>query len=568
MKHIPLSPLTEALLARRGFLDEAERMRFLEPEYACDIGDPFLMKDAERAAVRLLSGIRQKEKIVIYSDYDMDGIPGAVVLWDTLRALGAEQVEHYTPHRTLDGFGLSNKAIEECTAAGSAIIVSVDCGSSDIEPARRAKELGVDLIITDHHLCREAGGVEQLPPAYAVLNPKRAGCTYPEKNLCGAGVAFVLARALLTIARRESPHPETLPGEAFEKWLLDMVGMATIADMVPLLGENRALASFGLLVLRKSRRPGLHALFRSARITQRNLTEDDIGFSIAPRINAASRMGHARDAFRLLATKDPAEAETLARHLEKLNRERKGIVAAMVKEAHGKLLKHETIPSLIVLGNTLWRPSLAGLVANTLAETYARPAFVWGREAGATIKGSCRAPAGQSVVEIMTHAHSVFLEYGGHHTSGGFSVADEHIFSLEDALLTAHEKTLTATQEEEKKEIASVVVPDAVLSLREVSEETYRAFSLLAPFGVGNPKPVFLFENVTLCEVRQFGKAREHLELILAGESRTLSAIAFFKSKDAFSTPLTPGTSISLFAHLERDTFRGGALRLRIVDVS
>lgn len=564
-----LHPLTKTLLACRGLTDEKDIAHFLEPNWTRDLGDPFLMKDAERAALRILAAIRGGERIVIYSDYDMDGIPGAVVLFDTLCALGATHIEHYTPHRTLDGFGLSVMALEELKTRDARVVISVDCGSSDLMPARRAEELGIDLIITDHHLFPHTeSGAEILPLAYAVLNPKREGCLYPEKNLCGAGVAFVLVRALLSLAQRDATpeNVKKLPDETFLKWLLDMVGMATIADMVPLLGENRMLAHFGLVVLRKSPRPGLRALFRVARLKQQVLTEEDVGFSIAPRINAASRMGHASDAFRLLATRDEAEAETLARHLEKLNRERKGIVAAMVKEAYVKLEKRDAVPSLIVLGNPLWRPSLAGLVANTLSETYARPAFVWGREAGTVIKGSCRAPRGESVVEIMSRAENIFIEYGGHHASGGFSIADEHIFFLEEQLLGAHEKIRTDSPRIAREEQVGCEY-DVQLSLAEVNEETYRAMTPLAPFGAGNQKPVFLFSDIVPHGMRQFGKAQEHIELTFKNGGRTISAIAFFKTPDSFSKPPTPGTSISLLANIERDLFKGGMLRLRIVDV-
>lgn len=562
-------PILETLLARRGIVREDAVLRFLSPDYQRDLDDPFLLPDMERAAQRILAALRAREPIVIYSDYDMDGIPGAVVLWDTLQALGAEALEHYTPHRTLDGFGVSVSAIEELAARGAQVIISVDCGSTDTAAALRARELGVDLIITDHHLLsHDDAGAESLPDAFAVINPKRERNRYAEPNLCGAGVAFTLARALLRLVADNpvlAPHiPEHM--EAFEKWLLDMVGMATVADMVPLLGENRALAYFGLVVLRKSPRPGVRALLANARINQRTLTEDDIGFSIAPRINAASRMGHASDAFRLLVTRDDAEAKTLAAHLEKLNRERKGIVAAMVKEAHAKLSRCPALPSVIVLGNPLWRPSLAGLVANTLSETYARPAFVWGREAGTIIKGSCRAAGNVSVVAMMTHARETLLEYGGHRASGGFSVSDEHIFELQDALVRAHEAIAESKNDEP---VSMAPKPDLTLLLGDVTEETYRALQPLAPFGVGNSKPLFLFEQVAPSEVRQFGKTREHLELsfLIPGRPRSLSAIAFFKTPDSFSVPMSPGRPISLLAHMERDSFRG-SLRLRIVEVA
>ena len=283
------------------------------------------LHDMERAVVRILRAVSEGERVVIYSDYDCDGIPGAVVLHDFFAAIGFSNFINYIPHRHYEGFGLSVEAIEKLHQDNATLIITIDCGTSDTEAIHVAKRLGVDVIVTDHH-----EPPEELPEAIAIVNPK-VGDSYPFDGLCGAAVVFKLVQACLERGQEQGLF--TLkPG--WEKWWLDMVGIATIADMVPLTDENRVLAHYGLSVLRKSRRPGLQQLLRKQRASQRNLTEDDIGFTIGPRINAASRMDTPEDAFKLLATKDEREAGAFVDHLEKLNNERKGLVAAMTKDIH------------------------------------------------------------------------------------------------------------------------------------------------------------------------------------------------------------------------------------------
>jgi single-stranded-DNA-specific exonuclease len=341
-----------------------------------------------------------------------------------------------------------------------------------------------------------------------------------------------------------------------------MVGMATIADMVPLTGENRMLAYYGLVVLRKSRRPGLRALLAQAKVDQRMLTEDDVGFSIAPRINAASRMGVPMDAFKLLATDDETEAQTLALHLNKINDERKGHVAAIAKEIKKRIALLGDAREVIVMGNPAWKPSLLGLVASSVVEEYKRPVFLWGREEGTTIKGSCRSDGSASVVAIMTKAHEAFIEYGGHVAAGGFSVKDEMIHTLEQILIEGYNAIPRGTGIEER-------VIDTQLSLGDVTFATYRDIAALAPFGQGNPKPVFLFEHVTVEEVRMFGKGSEHLELALRdAHGDTSVAIGFFMNPEQFGTKIETESVLDLIATIEQSNFRGRrSIRLRIVDV-
>src|SRR3989338_7987671 len=338
----PYDDLTAALLVRRGITTKEAAETFLNPSYDLHLHDPLLMTDMEKAARRLAAAIQSKERIAVWSDYDCDGIPGAVVLHDFLKK-ARTNFENHIPHRHDDGYGMNTDGIEKLAESGVTLVVTVDSGITDVEPIARANELGMNVIVTDHHLPGE-----KLPPAYAVVNPNaREDETYPFKGLCGAGIAWKLVCATLAVA----PELREKVPEGWEKWLLDMVGLATIADMVPLIGENRVLASYGLLVMRKSPRLGLAQLCSVARITQRFITEEDVGFMIAPRVNAASRMGDAYDALRLFTTHDEAEAERLARLLETANRQRKAAAGAITRAVHTRIKERGEMRGVIVLGD-------------------------------------------------------------------------------------------------------------------------------------------------------------------------------------------------------------------------
>ncbi len=552
LPHHPVRVRT--LLASRGIRTPEDAERFLSPNWERDTHDPFLMKDMERVVARIFHTRQSGEVILVWSDYDMDGIPGAVLLVETLTRIGCT-VRHYTPHRNKEGFGLNTEGLARIRDEGVALVITIDCGIGDVEQVAYANSIGLEIIVTDHHI----PGPE-LPKAYAILNPKQPNCEYPEKMLCGAGVAFKLACALLTRAREKSTEKNGIALGA-EKWLLDMAGLATIADLVPLTGENRTLAHFGLMVLRKSRRPGLQALLSVARADQRTLTEDDVGFTIAPRINAASRMGHAKDAFELLSSEDPEEARIRAQKLEKINAERKGAVASMAREIKMRLKRLGEPKSVLVMGSPAWKPSLLGLVASNLVEEFARPVFLWGREESVVIKGSCRSDGSVSVHLLMQEARDVFIEYGGHELSGGFSVDNVRIHALESALIEAHARVPKRTSEP--------VFLDGDLSLSDVSYATYREVNLLAPFGVGNPKPLFRFPYVTVDEVRSFGKAGEHLELRVSdATTQGVRAIAFYASPESYRSAPKVGGTYSLIGHLELSVYRGKSqLRIRIVEV-
>jgi single-stranded-DNA-specific exonuclease len=539
--------LSARLLAGRGFTSASEAELFFNPDYERDTHNPFLMKGMDRAAERIMRAIEKKEPIVIFSDYDCDGIPGGALLHDAFKKLGAT-FTNYIPHRNRDGYGMSVRAVEKLHERGTALIITVDCGITDVEPVLRAHELGIDVIVTDHHIPHG-----ELPPALAILNPKQEDCAYPFKELCGTGVAYKLTQALAT---RSAIDPK-----GWEKWLLDLVAIATVADLVSLTAENRALVRYGLLVLRKTRRPGLLALMKKMGVMQRSLTEDDVSFMIAPRVNAASRMDDPELAFRLLTTDDAREAEALATELEALNRSRRTAVATITKEVKKRLSMKSVHSPVIVLGDPAWRPALLGLVANSIVEEYGRPVFLWGREQSTVIKGSCRSDGSVNLVSLMENTRDTFLEFGGHAFSGGFSLTHDSVLTFEEQLVSAHESVEKVFPEEN-------VDVDGVLRMEELTDALLRTLEQFAPFGQGNEKPVFHFPEITLHEVLWFGKGEEHLKLRTKTPIGTREAIAFFAARDLGETArsLRSGQTISLLGNVERDV-RARTPRVRITRV-
>ncbi|KKS43617.1 MAG: Single-stranded-DNA-specific exonuclease RecJ [Parcubacteria group bacterium GW2011_GWA2_42_18] len=375
-------------MENRGIKTAEEAEKFLNPDYARDLHDPFLLPDMEKAVVRIFEATEAREKIAVFADYDCDGLPGAAILHDFFRQIGHTNIEFYIPDRNSEGYGLSIKAVEKLAALGAKVLITVDLGTGDIQEVATATALGLDVIITDHHLVPPDGGAR----AYALVNPKLGN--YPEPMICGAGVAFKLVQALVKKYGEYWKIPE-----GFEKWLLDLVAIGTLSDMVPLLGENRALAHFGLKVLRRDRRPGLTELWRQARVDTRFLSEDDIAFTLAPRINAASRM-----------------------HVT---------------------LDRRNIREVVVIGNPKWRAGVLGLVAGRLCEELRCPVFVWGGdgESSGELKGSCRSDGSVSVVDLMSSlSDDIFTDFGGHELSGGFSMTREQVHFLEEALSESFRK--------------------------------------------------------------------------------------------------------------------------------
>lgn len=609
--------LLDHLLHSRGITDPTEKTAFLSPNYDLGTHDPFLLKDMQKVVERILRAVAGGEKICIYSDFDADGIPGAVVLHDFFKKISYTNTFHYIPDRHIEGFGIHRPALEQIIAQGATLIISIDCGIAEIENSAWVKTqktpdgLSVDLIITDHHT---PGAV--LPDAFAIVNPKQSDCQYPEKMLCGSGVIYKVVQALCQTIRegiatqkngdivtplmadflKNSPENIEIK-EGWEKWLLDMVGLATLSDMVPLRGENRIFVYFGLTVLRKTPRLGLIKLFKSLKMNPAHMTEEDIAFMITPRINAASRMASPMDAFHLLSTTDDAEADRLVEHLNNLNVERKTRVAHLVK-AIKKSIEERGLQDkdIIVVGNPDWQPPVLGLVATNIVRDYGKPVFLWGRGEDETIKGSCRAPDGFDVVKIMREVpetDGLFLNLGGHVAAGGYSIASEKIHTFEEKILEAHKRlgdrvlsggelsgaaeadggtgVTTGVDGESVEQVLGEVLVDKVLSAGEVGRTVWSVIEKVGPYGEANPKPLFMMQGVMVLDIKFFGKTKEHLELrlqdALTGEET--KAIKFFAKEDkALEGKLKAGELADLVVHMEKSMFKNyPEYRLRIVDV-
>ncbi len=541
--------LIEILLQNRGIKRE-DWDKFLNPSYEDGLSDPFLLKDMEKAVVRIFEAIEANEKIVIYSDYDSDGIPASVIMHDFFKKIGFENFSVYIPDRYDEGYGLYPEIIDSFIKDKVNLLITFDLGITAVSEVAQAEASGMDVIITDHHLPQA-----EIPRAYAVVDPKTEG-DKSYKELCGAGIAFKLVQALI---KKYGEYWKINNG--WEKWLLDMAGLATIADQVPLLEENRVLAFYGLKVLQKGRRPGLSELLKKASVDISKMNEEDVSFTLAPRINAASRMASPMLAFETLSTSDIARAKYLADELSRINDDRKYLVANIMKEAN-KILKKRELNEVIVLGNPKWKVGVLGIVASKIVEEYKKTVFVWGRE-GDCLKGSCRSLGDVNLVDVMSSLpENSLIDFGGHKMAGGFSVSHQEIHFLEERILSVYKEKVERIEEKQTE-------AELTIDLLDVTEENYRAIEKLAPFGLANPRPKFLFKNIEVFSAKEFGKEKNHLELVFKNSrGRQIKAIAFFKIMKSFNCSVSAGSKIDLVATLEKNNFAGRSeLRLRIIDI-
>ncbi|MEK7478170.1 MAG: single-stranded-DNA-specific exonuclease RecJ [Patescibacteria group bacterium] len=563
-KLIDYPPFLRDLLFAKGILDEEAAAKYLHPSYESDLYDPALMLGMDQAVKRILKAIEWDEKIIIYGDYDADGVPGTVVLHSFFKAIGYSQVDIYLPNRHLESHGLNSEALEKIATDGAKLIITVDCGITNTAEVKKAKKLGIDVIVTDHHLVPK-----EAPEAFAILDSKQNKDSYPFNMLCGCAVAFKLVIALMRQVDYEFPV-------GWDKWLLDLVAIATISDMVPMVDENRILTHFGLKVLRQTRRVGLLELFKVMKLKKENVTEDDIGFMIGPRLNAASRMSHASQSFFLLTTNDRAEAATIAKHLEEKNKERKILVEHIFEIVDKQLALLDKIPDVIVAGNEEWPNGGLGLACNKIKDKHNRSVFLWGGNGDPDLRrGSSRSDGTVNLVELMRLAggKELFADYGGHILAAGFSLTKDKVPELESRLLRAYEK-IAKTPIEEEILIDRDITPD------EITWTNYDYIEQMGPYGIGNTKPLFLLRGVEVLQVKTFGNDGIHLELAFTNSGgKKIVAIGFFtcspaKKFDAINghifngAILAPGQKIDLLVNLEKSTFKNyPELRLRIVDL-
>jgi single-stranded-DNA-specific exonuclease len=513
VRELGIPQLVARLLVLRGLDDPEAADRFLHPSLR-QLHDPFLMADMQTAVGRLRRAIEQQEKILIYGDYDVDGTMAVVVLLTALRAAGA-RVETHIPHRLTEGYGMRVPVVEQAAANGCKIVISVDTGVREHEVIARAQELGVDCIVTDHHL---PDG--QLPPACGILNPHRSDCRYPEKNLSGVGVAFKLVQGLLG------------PGmsDRIIQSYLKIVAIGTIADVVPLVGENRVITHFGLAGLQQPVHAGLRALLEVAGLDGRQLTTGDIGFRVAPRLNAAGRMENARDAVDLLTIPQADKAREIAERLDRWNRERQEVEEQIL----GKALEIADRPDLVgdaasagrpdvryslVVAGDGWHRGVIGIVAQRLVERFYLPTLVIAIEDGVG-HGSGRSIAGFHLVEALDPARELFDRYGGHAQAAGFSLPADRIPELAVRFESHARGTLRA------EDLEPVLRVDAEIGLPDVDYNLYQALRQLEPFGLGNPTPVFAARSAQLLAPPRVLKDK-HLKLTVAQGKKSAEAVGW-----------------------------------------
>ncbi|MCF6408629.1 single-stranded-DNA-specific exonuclease RecJ [Pseudalkalibacillus salsuginis] len=525
-----LSPLVAGLLVNRGKQDIEEVTNFLHTENV-DFYDPYLMDGMDLAVERIKKAIEQEEKILIFGDYDADGVSSTSVMIYTLRELGAD-FDYYIPNRFTEGYGPNEAAFRWAQDQGYTLIVTVDTGISAIHEAEVAKEIGLDLIITDHHEPQP-----ELPDAYATINPKKPGCTYPFKGLAGVGVAFKVSHALL--------------GEA-PLHLLDIACIGTIADLVPLVDENRLIVKVGIQKLETTPKPGLRALLKVCGLVDKQLSSEHIGFGIGPRVNAAGRLDSADPAVDLFTTSDTDQAKMIAQEIDAVNKERQDLVNGITKEAV-EIVEKQYPPddnSVLVIAKEDWNPGVIGIVASRIVEKFYRPTIILSIDPEKGVaKGSARSITGFDMFENLSECRDILPHFGGHPMAAGMTLQLEYLDQLRERLNRQAKEKLT---EEDFSPTTSI---DLQCSVDDISLDVIEELKALEPFGVDNPKPRFLIDQCRLKEIRRIGSDSKHLKLSLKGDRSNLDVIGFHFG-EVFEE-ITPNASISVVGELSINEWNG-----------
>jgi single-stranded-DNA-specific exonuclease len=532
-----LSHLVAQLLYNRGIKVEGIKP-FLSVDRRLE-GNPFLLPDVSPAVNRIYKAVRTREKIAVYGDFDVDGVTSIVILVEGLSRLGA-QVIPYIPDRIKEGHGLKLPALEKLHAQGISLIITVDCGVTDVKEVKGAQDMGMDMIITDHHMPPRS-----LPRAVAVVDPKRKDSVYPFLDLAGAGVAFKLLQALF--------HKDSR-----EKWLaglLDLVVLATVTDLVALVGENRYLVKEGLKELNNSSRVGIQEMVKLAGLKLGELDAEDISWVLGPRLNAAGRMNNASASYRLLTTQSSEEARLLAQELEIKNTERQKLTNEVLSRAKERLTAKSDLP-LLVESDESYSVGVIGLVAGKLADEFYKPAIIVNLGAE-SCQGSCRSIAEFDIVSALAECHDLLVAYGGHPMAAGFTVARRNLAQLEQKLVNM------AADQLSHLELHPELVIDAELPLATFSGETFNLIQNLSPFGRGNPHPTFLTRQVDVIECRNFGNQGEWLRLKLKQGNITWQAVDFESHKKPQEVP----SPVDVVYNLEKSRWSGEeVLRLNLLD--
>lgn len=534
--HVP--PAIALILAKRE-IDTPEKLRtFLVPPHKLP-HEPLRITGMEIALKRLYSAVKNHEKVGVFGDFDVDGITGTAIICEGLTSLGVT-VFPYLPHRVDEGHGLSNAAIDTLSKQGVTLIITVDTGITSFEEVDYANYLGVEVIITDHHIPHNG-----VPNAVTSLNPKIPGSDYPFFELCGAGIGFKLIQGLYEFY-----------GQPWDPGLLELAAMGTISDLVPLLDENRYIVQEGLRQLANTGRPGLQALYRLARVEADSITAETVSFQIAPRLNSAGRMGDPMDSYNLLTTDSQEEASALTQKLESLNMDRRAITEETYTLANSMVEEMNKLPSVIVVSDERFLRGVAGLIAGRLVDKYRRPAIV------IAIEGELSVASGRSIPEFnilaaIESCEHLLVRFGGHSQAAGLTMATESIPQLKSHLANYNPGTL------EINDLVRQVDIDAVIGLDELDDTMVRWINDLEPYGPANPRPTFASMGVKVLETYQMGRERQHLRLLVENNGSQFTALAFNQAeKWQASTEF-----VDLAFTVMNDSFRGkGAIALRLLD--
>ena len=511
--------LFERILAARGLTTQATREAFLQPDYAAVKHDPFLLPDMKKAVVRLKQAREQGEKIVIYGDYDIDGLSATALLLDAFGKFGFEGVDAFIPNRFVEGYGMTMGAVDKVRDMGADLIVTVDTGSLCHAEIAYAASLGIDTVVTDHHNVAETP-----PPSVAAVNPKFSGHTYPFRDLCGAGVAFKLVQALQT-------ELDGLP-DGYEKWLLDLVALGTVCDIVTLSDENRANVYWGLEVLKKQQRPGLKALMAVAGIEPGQVNARHLGFGLGPRMNAAGRLETAQHALDMLTARDGLAALEASEKLEELNVKRRGIQDAIFEEA---CVQAEELADdhVLVVSSDDWNHGVIGIVASKLVEKYKKPVFIIG-ERGEEATGSARSFGDFSAADAVRAADDIIIKGGGHGAAAGVTLETEKISDFRRRVNEFYDSLQLTNQERYLLPRADVEIDD----FSEITEELIENLAKMEPFGNGNPEPVLKITRASVLSMRRMGADGQHVKLALRDKNgKVLQMLAFNAPEEFFREP-------------------------------
>jgi single-stranded-DNA-specific exonuclease len=541
---LDVSGILATLLVNRGVVDIDSGRRFLHPRLEC-LENPFLMCDLDKAVDRILAAIQKGEKILIYGDYDVDGTTAVVILRKALEMLGAK-TSYHIPQRLLDGYGMRSDVVEQAAAEGIKLIISVDTGIKAFDVVEKASLLGLDCIITDHHLPEDG-----LPKALAVLNPKRPDCPYPDKNLCGVGVAFKLVQALFMRTNKEK----------YIAPFLKIVAIGTIADVVPLIGENRILAKFGLEGLQIPVNRGLKSLIEISGLEGKPVTCFDVGFRLAPRLNAVGRMGGSEQVVELFACTDEEKTKMLAAEMNRLNRERQLVEDQILKDIESRFDSTPTLANnrIIVIEGEGWHRGVIGIAATKVTEKLNRPTLVVSKEGG-TGYGSGRGPKGFHLLNALESCRDLFDRFGGHAQAVGFQLPSRLLEELRTRINKYAEKVVVG------EEFRPCLEIDAEIRLSDIDERVYTQIERLSPFGPANPQPIFVARDLAVIAEPRVLKGR-HLKFRVEQDGKSLDAIGW-NMAHYYQPVLESNGTLSLAFALSENTFQSMKfLQLIIKDI-